>query len=57
MQPDILELMSLDRPAQQLFRIRSVYSLDMRGKGKDTLAKAESLLTMHHALCMQAIDK
>ncbi|BAE72759.1 hypothetical protein [Xanthomonas phage OP1] len=50
-QPDILDLMTLDRPAQQLKRIQAVYSIDMRGYGHETLAQAEALLQMHLELC------
>ncbi|KOR54416.1 hypothetical protein ADT27_00780 [Xanthomonas oryzae] len=55
-QPDLLELMSLDRPEDQLRRIRAVYSIDMRGTGQATIAQAESLLTMHYAICVKGID-
>ncbi|AAP58721.1 53L [Xanthomonas phage Xp10] len=51
MQPDLLELMTLDRPADQLKRIKAVYSIDMRGYGPATLAQAEALLQMHFELC------
>ncbi|WEL95631.1 hypothetical protein [Xanthomonas phage vB_XooS_NR08] len=52
-QPDILSLSTLDRPADQLRRIRAVYSIDMRGTGKETLEQTESLLNLHFNLCMQ----
>lgn len=51
MQPDILDLMTLDRPADQLKRIKAVYSIDMRGYGPTTLAQAEALLQMHYQMC------
>lgn len=56
-QPDLLELMTLDRPADQLRRIRAVYAIDLRGRGKDSLAQANLLLNMHYSLCMQGVDK
>lgn len=52
-QPNILDLMTLDRPADQLKRIKAVYSIDMRGYGPATLAQAETLLQMHYTLCKE----
>lgn len=57
MQPDILDLMTLDRPAEQLKRIKAVYSIDMRGYGPATLSQAEALLQLHFTMCQSTNNK